>query len=139
MARKAKHTRIKVLFILAAIFLTALSITAYIRINTLIASGDLVNQTQLIKLELEEIRSGMVSADTHQKNYLLTGDSSILKSRDEVIRRVAVVVAVVDSLVRGNPKQVENLETLKAAINLKLSAMKKVIQLYTPQGKSPEF
>jgi PAS domain S-box-containing protein len=139
MANRAQHTRIKVVFILAAILLFTLSILSYVRVRTLISSGDLVNHTQLVILNLEELRSAINDADSNQKNFLITGDSSMLTNRDAAIGRVSAVLVAVDSLVRDNPKQIENLQQLRAAIDLKLASMRRSILLHSPQAQKPEF
>jgi PAS domain S-box-containing protein len=139
MATKAQHTRVRVAFILAAIFLVVLSVLSHIRIRSLIASADLVNHTQFVILDLEEIRSAVNDADTNQKNFLITGDSSMLLSRDAAINNVFFLLLKVDSLIRDNPKQIENLQELKTSIDQKLESMKRSIQLHSVDEQSPEF
>ncbi|HMJ70405.1 MAG TPA: PAS domain S-box protein [Cyclobacteriaceae bacterium] len=139
MTSKVQHSRIKVMFVLAAFFLAALSVLSYIRIKDLIDSTDLVNHTQLIKLDLEEIRSAIIDAETNQKSYLLTGDSSVLSRRDTAVNRLTGILKSVDSLTRDNPIQIENLKILNARIGLKLSSMKKVMSLQASPVRSPEF
>ena len=139
MMEKAQNSRKNVIFLFAAIFLIALSMLSYVRINNLIAESEWVNHTQIVKIELEKISTAILDAETNQKSYLLTGDSAVLVKRDEALKRLNIELNRVDSLIRDNATQIENLKTLHTAINLKLESMKKVLRLYTPGAATPEF
>ena len=139
MIEKASHSRIKIIFLFATIFLIALSILSYVRIKNLVEASDLVNNTNLVNLRLEKIITVVIDAETNQKSYLITGNSAVLSKRDAAINTLTHELSLVDSLTKDNPNQIENLKILKTEIKLKLLSMGKVMLLYKPLVKTPEF
>src|SRR6266487_1009952 len=51
----------------------------YITIEELVNATDLVNHTHIVKLKLEQTLSYLKDAETGQRGYLLTKDSSFLQ------------------------------------------------------------
>ncbi len=136
MVKKSQHSHIKIIFLFAIAFLIALSILSYVRIRHLIGSSDLVNHTNLVKLNFETIKTAIIDAETNQKTYLLTGNTAILPKRDSAFNTIAFELNLVDSLVKDNPAQIENLKILRHAIDLKLSGMRKVLVSYSILGQT---
>ena len=139
MIEKSQHSRVKIIFLLAIIALIALSFLSYVRINNLIDESQRVTHSQNVKLALEKIATHVINAETNQKSYLLTDDSTVLATRDVAFIALADELNLVDNLIRDNSKQIANFEKLQTAINAKLWGMKRVLMLYTPLAKSPEF
>jgi PAS domain S-box-containing protein len=127
------------MFILAAVVLTALSVLSYLRVNTLIESSAQVKHTQLIQLNLQEIESSIAEAELNQKNFLISGDSSLLVARDASMAESRAFLATLATFVRDNPKQVKNLETLQLMIDTRMSNMKAGQSLYQQGPKTEEF
>src|SRR5256885_6108455 len=97
-----------VLFIIL-IFVSSFS---YIRIEKLLTATDLVNHTHIVKLKLEQTLSYLKDAETGQRGYLLTRDSSFLEPFNGAFEKARVSVKEIDSLTRGNLPQHKNVVTL---------------------------
>ena len=106
---KIKHSRIKITFLVTTIFLILLSILSYVRIQSLINAGTLVNHTQQVKLELESIIKKLREAESSQRGFIITKDSAFLNDYYKVIATIDEHVNKVAVLTIDNTLQQQNL------------------------------
>src|SRR3954453_15436392 len=90
-----------VLFVVL-IFVSSFS---YIRIEKLVTASDLVNHTHIVKLKLEQTLSYLKDAETGQRGYLLTKDSSFLQPFQGAFEKARLAVEEIDSLTSENIPQ----------------------------------
>ena len=91
-----KKSNIKIpdlIFIILLTILTMISFMSYVRIRELNAASDLVNHTNQVNIKLNEVLVNVVNAETGQRGFLLTLDSSFLDpytgSLDKIHRIIA--------------------------------------------------
>lgn len=132
-------TQVRTIYIITTIFLVALSLYSFILIKKLFDASEWVDHTHKVALSLEKIRTAVVNAETSQKNFMLTGDSSQLIKRENYLYMLNTGLNLADSLTSDNPEQAENLKMLRAAIAERLLTMKKIIAAATPLELSDEF
>jgi signal transduction histidine kinase len=101
------------LFIIIIMLLVVASIFSYQRINRLTSDADLVNHTNLVKLNLEKMLSYIKDAQTAQQEYLLTKDSSYLVPLTGAIQKTREMSSQVDSLTRDSPEQQKRIKQLQ--------------------------
>jgi signal transduction histidine kinase len=100
-------------------FFTMLLLVSYLsyeRINGLIKSSELVTTSNTIKLKLEQAVSYMKDAETGQRGYLLTRDSSYLTPFYGAIANCNVRLNEVDSLCGDDSIQRHNVKELQTLI-----------------------
>jgi len=114
-----------VLFIIL-IFVSSFS---YIRIERLVTATDLVNHTHIVKLKLEQTLSYLKDAETGQRGYLLTKDSSFLQPFNGAFEKARLSVKEIDSLTGENLPQHKNVATLALLINDRYDLLNYIIRL----------
>ncbi len=100
-------------------FLAVLLLVSYLsfqRINGLIKSSELVSRSSTIKLKLEQAVSYMKDAETGQRGYLLTQDSSYLTPFYGAIANCNLRLRQVDSLCQDDSVQHHNVMELQTLI-----------------------
>ena len=111
--KKNSITRIKAIFLLAAVFLVTLSILSFIRIKKLIEVSQWVNHTHVVKLNLESTFSSLLDMETSQRGYLLTRDTMFLKAYYRKGNILTQRLSLLDSVTRDNIIQHINIVELK--------------------------
>src|SRR3954463_10230273 len=114
-----------VLFIIL-IFVSSFS---YIRIEKLVTASDLVNHTHIVKLKLEQTLSYLKDAETGQRGFLLTKDSSFLQPFTGAFEKAQSTVKEIDSLTSENLPQHKNVVTLALLINDRYDLLNYIIRL----------
>ena len=112
-------TPIDFLFVLFFVLLVFVSYLSYQRINGLIVSSELVGRSDLVKLKLEQAVSYLKDAETGQRGYLLTKDSTFLKPFYGAIAKSNEKLREVDSLSSEDSLQRKNVKELQALINVR--------------------
>jgi len=92
------------------------SYLSYQRIESLNKEADKVSHTYIVKLKLEQTITYLQDAGTAQRGYLLTIDPSFLHAFNMAVKKTDNAVKEINSLTRDNPKQQQNVQTLKALI-----------------------
>ena len=118
---------IKVLFLLTIIFLSALSFYSFRKLQGLIALTESINYNNTKKLELERQISLLKDAETGQRGFLLTRDSSFLEPYFFAFKNVDFSLKRLDSLTKNYPEQNNNTKTLSHLIHIRLSYIENVI------------
>ncbi|HXL55492.1 MAG TPA: PAS domain-containing protein [Chitinophagaceae bacterium] len=114
-----------VLFIIL-IFVSSFS---YIRIEKLVNATDLVNHTHIVKLKLEQTLSYLKDAETGQRGYLLTKDSSFLQPFHGAFDKAEFTAKEIDSLTQDNLSQHKNVVALNLLISDRYDLLNYIIRL----------
>ncbi|MEJ7610116.1 MAG: CHASE3 domain-containing protein [Ferruginibacter sp.] len=118
---------IRIIFFTSLFVLAALSVYSYKKNLELVNKAAAVNHTNVVKFELENALSNIIDVETGTRGYLLSGDSAFLKPYYISLGKLPESIRALDSLVKDNPKQVENMKKFKQLIALKLDFISSVV------------
>lgn len=127
----------RLIFLLIALLLLALSFVLYYRIQELISSYQLINHTHSVQQKLEQTFSYAKEAETSQRGFLLTKDSAFLPPYYEAKKRTAFLIKDLRILTKDNQKQQLNLNALQFLINYRFMRMNYLLEKHdsiTDQG-----
>ena len=122
------------IFIILLVVLTSISFISYIRIKELNTASDLVYHTNQVNLKLNEVLVNLTNAETGQRGFLLTMDSSFLIPYQGSNEKVKRNISEIDSLVSDNLEQKKNLKTLSFLIDERFRLLDKNLQLNYKQA-----
>jgi len=114
-----------ILFAFLIIFISALS---FRRINAMISASEWVSKSDLIKLKLEQTLSFVKDAETGQRGFVLTSDSSFLDVYYGAFPKVNRLMEELDSMTKDNASERTKLAELKVLIQLKNIHVKRLIE-----------
>ncbi len=89
-----------------------------------------VSHTQQVLLQLELVQSLLTDAETGQRGYLYTGESSYLAPYDRAIGQVDAAIQKVAELTADNPRQQARIPQLSSLARQKLKELAGTISLY---------
>jgi signal transduction histidine kinase len=107
----------KRLFILGSFIVLLLSVLLYSRINALVDSFNRVDHTNKVESNLKAILSYLITAETSQRGFLLTRDSSFLQPYFTARPRIDSATAEVKRLTSEDQKQQQNIVSLQNLID----------------------
>ncbi len=120
MQKKTRHASVKIVFGVGISLLILLSLLSFIRIVDLIDAFNWVNHSERVKIELERIAFALSNAESGQRGFKMTDDSSFLEPVFPVRVTVNKQLDSVMSLTRDNQFQQQNGEVLRRLINARL-------------------
>ncbi len=130
---RSKHSRASVLltsfFIISLFVLLFLATVAYRQLLTLNQSSRWVSQSLMIGLELERLLSGLKEAESGQRGYIITRDTSILKSFADGRKSVYHSFNGLKQLVKDNPLQEKYLDKIYQQIDQRFFLLDRGIKL----------
>src|SRR3954468_21350017 len=114
-------------FGLSLLILIISSIASYSSIQNLLDSSHLVDHTDSILTRLETALSTMKDAETGQRGFLLTGDTTYLRPYYGSQERALTLVDNIRTMTRDNPLQTANANELYTVISQRLVILQQVI------------
>ncbi|MFN8309467.1 MAG: PAS domain S-box protein [Chitinophagales bacterium] len=117
-------------YIFTIIFLVALTLLGYKQISNLIEASAWMNRNNEVNLTLQKIANEVTEAQSYQSNYYLNGDSNLLLKRDQTFTSIHSRLEYVDSLMQGNPEQLNRLLMLRQCINDRHDAMQRLLKTH---------
>ncbi|MEP7164422.1 MAG: PAS domain S-box protein [Ferruginibacter sp.] len=124
-----KSLAFDVTFFITILLLVLASALSYRYINSLKKSSNLVNHTNLVKLELEQTLSYVKDAETSQRGFLLSNDPAFLEPVAEAMSKTVNSIGQVERLTMDNPAQRENTRMLSSLINKRFERLKYNVSL----------
>ena len=115
--------QIKIIYVITTFFLVILSIYTFNQIKSLIDSSNWVNHTTLVTQSLHKISSAVFEAETNKRGYLLTGNKLLLDKKDSALANLAQEQIELNSLLKDNKAQSENLLFLNESIQKKVASI----------------
>ena len=115
--------QIRIIYILTTFFLVILSIYTFTQIKNLIDSSNLVNHTTLVTQSLHKISSEVFEAETNKRGYLLSGNKLLLDKREVALTHLSVEQHALESLLKDNIAQGENLKLLNEYLQKKVASL----------------
>jgi len=119
-------SQVRFIYVMTTIFLVGLSIFSFIQINKLFKSANLIHHTNHVKDALQGISFALMDAETNKRAFLLTRDSSMLAKRDMALQSLSVSQEELDSLISGNPEQLQQAVLLSQAIDERVANLKSI-------------
>jgi len=114
-------------FGLSLLILIVSSIASYSSIQNLLGSARQVDHTDSVINRLEMALSTLKDAETGQRGYLLTGDTTFLRPYRGAQERALALVGDIRSMTMDNPSQTQNANELYAIISQRMTLLQEVI------------
>ncbi|SOD97411.1 response regulator [Spirosoma fluviale] len=121
--------QLQLVFTLSTLLLLISLTASYYSIQKLISNSKLVNHTNQVLIEAENIISYMKDAETGQRGYLVTLDPVFLEPYNGSRTKVAVSYDLLHELTNDNPAQQRSLNRIKSLYEAKFKQMQRVIDL----------
>jgi signal transduction histidine kinase len=118
-------SQVRFIYVMTTVFLVGLSIFSFVQINNLFTSSNIIYHTNHVEDALQGISLALMDAESNKRGFQLTGDSMMLVKRDLALKSLEVSQKKLDSLILGNPQQLQHAVLLYSAID------KRVINLRT--------
>ncbi len=136
---KAHYSVIKqlqVVFSISVILLILSLVASFYSTQRLIANSQLVNHTNEVLLESENIISHLKDAETGQRGYLITLDSDFLNPYNGAYDKANRSYSALKNLTIDNDVQQRNLDEVKRLFDAKFNQMQLIIDLVRKRGLS---
>ena len=104
------------------------TVTSYGYHRLLLAQRDLVEHTYEVISTLETILQQITDAETGQRGFILTGDSTYLKPYHQALANIRALPIRLSDMVRDNPAQLARTVELNAAMQAKLEELADTIE-----------
>lgn len=127
--RSTFKRNIQIGFGLSLLVLIISSAASYISINALLNSSRLVNHTNQVIQELEEMMYIMKDAETAQRGYLLSDLEEFLEPYNGIQQRAYGIITRLRQLTADNPLQQRNADRLDTIIRKRISYMQRLVDL----------
>ncbi len=134
--KRNKLLAFDIIFIITTLLLVFASAFSYRYINNLSKSADLVNHSNLVKLELEKALSYVKDAESGVRGYVITKDSIFIEPVKEAMRKAQSSLSVVHTTIRDNPSQLQLLNSLQSLILRKFDVLNYGLTLPKPKPKT---
>ena len=121
--------QLQVVFSVSTLLLLISLAASFYSIQKLIQNSELVNHTNQVLIESENIISYMKDAETGQRGYLVTLDPAFLQPYTGSYERVKTSYDRVRVLAVDNPAQQKNLDAVKTLFDAKFKQMRRTIDL----------
>ncbi|MFC5410904.1 response regulator [Larkinella bovis] len=121
--------QLQIVFSISVILLLISLIASFYSTQKLINNSKLVNHTNQILIESENIISYVKDAETGQRGFLITLDPTFMQPYNGSYEKVTASYNKVRSLTIDNPAQLKNLTEVKALYEAKFDQMQRVIDL----------
>ncbi len=121
--------QLQVVFSISVVLLIVSLFASFYSTQKLIMNSQLVNHTNEVLIEAENIISYMKDAETGQRGYLITLDPNFLQPYNGAYEKTATSYNKVSSLTIDNPIQQKYLSEVKQLYQMKFEQMQKVIDL----------
>ncbi|RYD58963.1 MAG: hypothetical protein EOP56_01665 [Sphingobacteriales bacterium] len=108
LARKNLTRYTNILFTIYIITLLVCSIFFFFRIRVMENTFDSINRTVEVKLNLEKVLSSLRDAETAQRGFLITRDTTFLEHYDEAYQNVFHAIEELRHLTTDQPGQLQN-------------------------------
>jgi methyl-accepting chemotaxis protein len=126
--------RLIVGFVLGPIALLIIGWVAYSNIQNMVDLRNQRNHTFSVIDSLTNVLMDAVNAETGQRGYLLTGDSSYLAPFEAGERKIDDDLAIAVSLTAKDPERQRDVQRLKAVLRQKSGELRKTIDLRKNKG-----
>lgn len=124
---KIKSKLFTLLFAAAVFILLVISSVSFKQVQSLRETEQLVSHTFRVQSLLEQLFSSVKDAETNQRGFVITQDSSFLQTYNETTTRIDSLFNILNLLTKDYKIQKENLAQLKPIINRRFELFEKVL------------
>jgi len=103
-------------FGLSLLILIITSVASYSSINNLMDGSQWVDHTDSVIIKLDNTLSALRDAESGPRGFLLTGDTSFLRSYSTATDRIHILLDSIQDMTSDNPNQQKNMQDLRAVI-----------------------
>jgi len=126
---RLSNSAAKLIFTSIAILLLAISYILYEQIQLLLRAQDQLNETNVVKLKLEQTISALNDAESAQRGFLLTKDSVFLTPYRGAFDKAKRLTSQIRELIKSNDQQ-KDLAALQGFVDLRFKTFNHVIDQY---------
>ena len=126
---RLSNTAAKIVFTSIAIVLLSISYVLYQQILSLLQAQEQLNETNIVKLKVEQTLAALKDAESAQRGYLLTKDSVFLQPYHNAYDRSGTLIKETRDLIKSNDQQ-KDLVALQGFIELRFKSFNRVIEHY---------
>lgn len=116
-------------FLVSSVFLIIVGMAGYWGTYALIDSSYAVTHTHKVIEQVAETVSNMKDAETGQRGYLLTGDTTYLEPYQTAVDAAPKILADLRALVADSPNQLRRVDQIDALMTSKFAELKHTIDL----------
>ena len=116
------------------VFFVLSAAIAYFNIANMRASDNAIRKTHTVLNALDDMLSATLDAETGQRGYLLTGREAYLEPYFEGAALARTKLGVLQTTMRGDPVQEDNVEQLERNVEQKLRELDATIRLRRDEG-----
>src|SRR5580692_9288783 len=129
-------------FGLSLLLLIITSVASYSSIRNLMDSSQWVDHTDSVLIKIDRVQSLLRNAESGQRGYLLTGDTTFLQPLNNAQAQIAASIDSIQEMTADNPEQGRNIKDLRAVVFTPLPILQKMVQqkatdnIYNPDDLS---
>ena len=137
---KLNNLFLTIVFVISVAVLFFVAGISFKHVSQLNKSQKLETHTYEVKLKLEQFFSNMKSAETNNRGFVITKDSTFLKEVEVSKKEIFKNINDIKKLTKDNPKQLEHIIKIEKLAEERLYILKELAQLSTEKStKDPEF
>lgn len=137
---KLNNLFLTIVFVISVAVLFFVAGISFKHVSQLNKSQKLEAHTYEVKLELEKFFSAMKSAETNNRGYVITKDSTFLQSVENSKKELFQNIKAIKNLTKDNPKQLEHIIQIEKITKERLYILQKLVQISTEKStQDPEF
>jgi methyl-accepting chemotaxis protein len=121
-------------FALGPIALIIIGLISYTNTNRMLATQQIVANSYAVRNALHRVEIDLVNAESGQRGYLLTGNSSYLKPYQQAQSAVGGAMDALDKAVAGEPQQEGRAATIRSMSNQKLADLAETLNFARTRG-----
>ncbi|MFV5685035.1 response regulator [Flavobacterium sp. GB2R13] len=122
-------------FIACALVLLGVAIFSFKNSEKFVASNALVNNSNQVLYEFEQILMSSVDAETGVRGYVITGDTDFLTPFTSAKTKVTEQLDKIKELTKDNPNQQKHIEELAKELKIRFENLNKCIAIRTTDFK----
>jgi signal transduction histidine kinase/CheY-like chemotaxis protein/CHASE3 domain sensor protein len=128
--------RLQLVFAVSILLLLISSVASFYSLRQLIDNADMVNHTNIVLRESENVISRIKDAETGQRGYLLTRNPMFLKPYTGAYGEVKERLNKLKTLTVDNPEQQRNLRELEQTVNMRFDRFTATIEKATASAST---
>jgi len=118
-------------FGLSLLILIITSVASYSSIHNLLDSSQWVDHTDSVIIRIDRVQSLFRNAESGQRGYLLTGDTTYLRALNGAEEGINILVDSLDEMTADNPRQEANVTKLREVYSIPLQLLERMVEQKT--------
>ncbi|MEB1609894.1 diguanylate cyclase [Xanthomonas campestris pv. campestris] len=123
--------------VFSALVFIAIGAGIFVGARRSLADAAWVSHTHEVIGRIDEIQARVLDAESAQRGFLLTGNDAYLLDYQASVERLPILLGNLRRLIADNPAQVQNLDTLRRLVEMRLQQIQHVLDVYVQAGLEP--